>query len=126
VITISKKQTTPYYTYNELKEAAIIYYLRNILEQKSKIELLKLLESNYYPQLLSLLICPFEYLGDVETELKQLNKMGRYLNINIFFQTKKDYYNFVENIIDKFCLTFGVSGISDNNKTYYYLKDKLE
>ena len=58
--------------------------------------------------------------------MKKLNKIGRYLNINNFFQTKNDYSDFVKNIIDKFCLTFGVDGISDNDKTFYYIKDKLE
>ena len=76
MITILKKQTTSYYTYSELKEAAITYYLRDILERKSKIELLKLLESNYYPKLIDGLSYPFEYLGD--EKIKQDRSLSKH------------------------------------------------
>lgn len=112
------------FSYSEIKEAAIIFLLRDILEQKTKLELIKLLENNTYSKILNSLLYPFEYLGNVDEELKQLNQIARYLHLPNFFQSKKDYDDFVEDLINNFCSIFSVDGFRDNNSVYYYLRQK--
>lgn len=115
------------YTYDELRHAAVVYFLRDNLEQsKSKIELIKLIENNNYKTLLHSLLDPFDYLGDLDREIKNVNITFRYLNTDLHITTKDDWYDFIQKLIDKFCLTFNVQGIANNNIVYYYLPSKLD
>lgn len=114
------------YTYNELKEAAVIYFVRDQLEKtKTKIELIKLAENDNYNNILDTLLEPFEYLGDIDAELKNINGVFRYLNTDYCVTSKKDWQNFIDEIIDNFYKTFDIESISNNNIVYYYLPKKL-
>jgi hypothetical protein len=115
------------YSSEELREAAIIYFLRDNLEKnKTKIELIKLLESGAYPRFSNILLNPFEYLGDVEQEIKEVNNVFRYLKTDYHISSKQDWRNFIAELINNFCLTFHIKSISDNNRIYYYIDNELD
>lgn len=116
-----------HYDYAEISEAAVVYFIRDNLEKnKTKIELIKLAEQHRYKTILQNLLIPFEYLGDEQKEIQKINLTFRYLNTEHCVTNKEDWRNFINDLIDKFCLTFSVKRISDNKHTYYYLPGKLD